>query len=779
MAKLILRSADGAETELPLDELGSASIGRAPECDMPITDGQASRRHCSVVKLSSGWEMSDLGSTNGTLVNSTLTKKKRLSHGDVIRIGETEIVFHDMEGASSGDAADGQNGLLVYAKGDRKGQKIELAEQRTTFGRKESNTIPINDANVSSYHCEIVRDLNGYTIRDLGSTNGTLVNSEMITEVQLAHGAKVRIGQLLFVFQDPAMAEVDLDLAGVDDDDQEWGMMRELDLAAVRKRNPATIFYSLLFVALVGGAYYMLQVAEVKKSKGGGGPPKGSVLWSSFETLAEAYKWDTDPGGDVETGVTEKAKVTGKQGLRISSTRESADVFFADTLPADGRRYEVSAHVGVSGGAEATLAIRWEGSGVSRWAESEPASGSKPSELTGMFSSPSWARRAYVAIRVRGSGQVFMDDVVVFRRGSAAPETAEANSFKLGVVDGRVDLRYGRSPILVNGNLEGAEDGAAMGCQKEDELHIALTVADAGFATSVDVVFAEHAGFLGQGFRAFGSVDGERYLDTAFPDEGKELKRTGVRKLLLGSSGRAFSVLGENETEGFAVTADWVGGRRRLRLSIPTAGGAGKLLLKTDLRDEARQAADQVSEADGLYDDKKLGSFLRLARETLAEFPFADPTSRRRLSEQLGIAMRGFGTLSRAAQDGLEEYKEFRDLESLDRVRATLAEMKATYELTGSEGPWGELWLNLDAAERTARGTAERRRQGDLADPLFQLANEFYLPSGQVHAAAVLFSYVGWYLPESPQAEKATAELAKLGKEYPAVLEVLKRLKES
>ena len=96
MAKLILRSADGAETELPLDELGSASIGRAPECDMPITDGQASRRHCSVVKLSSGWEMSDLGSTNGTLVNSTLTKKKRLSHGDVIRIGETEIVFHDM-----------------------------------------------------------------------------------------------------------------------------------------------------------------------------------------------------------------------------------------------------------------------------------------------------------------------------------------------------------------------------------------------------------------------------------------------------------------------------------------------------------------------------------------------------------------------------------------------------------------------------------------------------------------------------------------------------------
>jgi len=745
---------------------------------MPITDGLASRRHCSVVKLSSGWEMSDLGSTNGTLVNSTLTKKKRLSHGDVIRIGETEIVFHDMEGASSDSGTEAQSGLLVYAKGDRKGQKIELAEQRTTFGRKESNTIPINDANVSSYHCEIVRDLNGYTIRDLGSTNGTLVNGEMITEVQLTHGAKVRIGQLLFVFQDPAMAEVDLDLAGVDDDDQEWGMMRELDLAAVRKRNPATIFYSLLFVALVAGAYYMLMVAKPGGEGEGIHPPRGSVGWSSFETLAEAYRWDTKPPGDVETGVDQKAKVTGKQGLKITSTRESADVFFDDTLQADGRRYEVTAYVGATGGAEASLAIRWEGSGVTRWAESEPASGSKPSQLTGMFSAPSWARRAYLAIRVRGSGQVYVDDIVVFRRGSAAPMTAEANSVRLGVVDGRVDLRYGRSPILVNGKLEG-DDGAAIGCEKEDDLHLALTVSGAGSASSVDIVFYEHAGFLGQGFRAFGTIDGERFLDTAFPDEGQELQRAGVRKLLLGSSGRAFSVLGASEGAAFAVTADWVDGRRRLRLTIPVADGAGKVRLKTDLRDEARQAAEQVSDADALYDRKKLGSFLRLARETLAEFPFADPTSRRRLSEQVGIAMRGFGALARAADTGLKEYRDFRDLESLDRVRATLAELQATYELTGNEGAWGELWLKLDAAERAARGTAERRRQGDLANRLFAEANEFYMPTGQVHAAAVLFSYISWYLPDSPQAEKATAELAKLGKENPQVLEVLKRLKES
>ena len=202
MAKLILRGAEGPEQEISLDETGSVTIGRSPECDITIDDTQASRRHCTIVRLQSGaYEIADLGSTNGTLVNATLIKKRKLRHGDVIRIGHHELVFHDPQAAAPPGEA--QHCCLVFARGERKGQKIELVEQRTTIGRKETNTVVLHDPVCSSYHCEIVRDLNGYTIRDLGSTNGTYLESgeRLVGRHKLRSGESLRIGGCVLRFE--------------------------------------------------------------------------------------------------------------------------------------------------------------------------------------------------------------------------------------------------------------------------------------------------------------------------------------------------------------------------------------------------------------------------------------------------------------------------------------------------------------------------------------------------------------------------------------------------
>jgi transcriptional regulator of acetoin/glycerol metabolism len=55
---------------------------------------------------------------------------------------------------------------------------------------------------VSRMHASISVDRDGVRIRDLGSRNGTWVNSERITEAPLSHGDDVRIGDALFVFVD-------------------------------------------------------------------------------------------------------------------------------------------------------------------------------------------------------------------------------------------------------------------------------------------------------------------------------------------------------------------------------------------------------------------------------------------------------------------------------------------------------------------------------------------------------------------------------------------------
>jgi pSer/pThr/pTyr-binding forkhead associated (FHA) protein len=71
----------------PLD--GELTIGRGEENTLVVSSDQASRRHASIRADAGGHLLSDLGSTNGTFVNSKAVKERRLVHGDVIRIAST------------------------------------------------------------------------------------------------------------------------------------------------------------------------------------------------------------------------------------------------------------------------------------------------------------------------------------------------------------------------------------------------------------------------------------------------------------------------------------------------------------------------------------------------------------------------------------------------------------------------------------------------------------------------------------------------------------------
>jgi len=61
--------------------------GRDWEADLVLEDGGVSRRHCQWVRTPSGFELHDLGSTNGTRVNGELVQRHKLSSGDIIQVG--------------------------------------------------------------------------------------------------------------------------------------------------------------------------------------------------------------------------------------------------------------------------------------------------------------------------------------------------------------------------------------------------------------------------------------------------------------------------------------------------------------------------------------------------------------------------------------------------------------------------------------------------------------------------------------------------------------------
>ena len=71
----------------------SAAVGRAPDNDIIIGDPATSGRHCRIEVRAGAYWISDLGSTNGTLVNGEPIIDKQLEHGDVISIGQNTIRF--------------------------------------------------------------------------------------------------------------------------------------------------------------------------------------------------------------------------------------------------------------------------------------------------------------------------------------------------------------------------------------------------------------------------------------------------------------------------------------------------------------------------------------------------------------------------------------------------------------------------------------------------------------------------------------------------------------
>ena len=70
------------------------TIGRSHDCDVVVEDAGISRRHARLLPGRDGWEIEDLGSTNGVLINGVqIHGSHPLQAGDRLELGSTEILF--------------------------------------------------------------------------------------------------------------------------------------------------------------------------------------------------------------------------------------------------------------------------------------------------------------------------------------------------------------------------------------------------------------------------------------------------------------------------------------------------------------------------------------------------------------------------------------------------------------------------------------------------------------------------------------------------------------
>ena len=90
--ELALRVRRGVPPDQRRPLRGSFVVGRDPQCDLPLFDPRVSRRHLAVDASPAEVRFRDLGSANGTLLNGVPSNDGRLECGDVLQVGDSELV---------------------------------------------------------------------------------------------------------------------------------------------------------------------------------------------------------------------------------------------------------------------------------------------------------------------------------------------------------------------------------------------------------------------------------------------------------------------------------------------------------------------------------------------------------------------------------------------------------------------------------------------------------------------------------------------------------------
>ena len=210
-------------------------LGRDASAEVVIASPDASRRHAEIATRPDGDVLVDL-SVNGTYVNGNrIEGRHKLKALDVIRIGADEFRYYPPApvppprsstppaGAEyrlgdtlmgipatpripRGPAVGPRGGKpladLLIRKGSGKGQRLPVMSPLVNVGRAEYNDLRIPDPSVSASHAKIQLREGVWTLIDLGSTNGTLVDGVTVTdEAPLSPGTVITLGDVDLLFE--------------------------------------------------------------------------------------------------------------------------------------------------------------------------------------------------------------------------------------------------------------------------------------------------------------------------------------------------------------------------------------------------------------------------------------------------------------------------------------------------------------------------------------------------------------------------------------------------
>ena len=149
----------------------------------------------------------------------------------------------------------------------------DLVEETYTIGRAPENSIRLEDTSVSSRHAEIVVVAQNCYLKDRGSTNGTVVNGQPVTETQLRAGDRIRFGKVEACFECesvsaaqplPQAEEVEARPAETSARPADFANASPFETRKQRKDPARRAVYAAAFVALLAFLASMIALALMK-----------------------------------------------------------------------------------------------------------------------------------------------------------------------------------------------------------------------------------------------------------------------------------------------------------------------------------------------------------------------------------------------------------------------------------------------------------------------------------------------------------------------------------
>ncbi len=221
--QIIIHWTDGRQETVRLGDVTRIGRGKSGnDIAVPEVFQSISRRHLEIRRENDGYRLLDLGSRNGVLINGVYVKDTYLSDGDEIRIGqddqghdiriefqlgsesflaglkaEEQVTIPPSAGLASESPLNTPHFKVRWHNG--RTNSFPILKDRIVIGRGPNADLRLPETLrfVSGQHVEVLNREAGFLIRDLNSTNGTLLNNQLLQPGQfypLVHEAIIRFG---------------------------------------------------------------------------------------------------------------------------------------------------------------------------------------------------------------------------------------------------------------------------------------------------------------------------------------------------------------------------------------------------------------------------------------------------------------------------------------------------------------------------------------------------------------------------------------------------------